>query len=62
MENKIKEGDIVTISGVGVNKSGDIIQRIKCDNKKPPFWGINRRTGKRGQAIKLKKFTVRGSI
>jgi len=53
MSDLIKTGDIVTISGIGLNKSGDIIKRIKCDNAKPPFWGVNTRTGKRGKAIKL---------
>ncbi|MCK5602164.1 hypothetical protein KAR91_09850 [Candidatus Pacearchaeota archaeon] len=52
-EGKIKSGDKITISGVGVNKSGDIIRRIKNDNKRPPFWGINIRTEKRGKAVKL---------
>lgn len=55
-DDKVKAGDIITISGVGINKSGDIIKRIKCDNKKPPFWGVNLRTRKRGRAIKLAEF------
>jgi hypothetical protein len=55
MSDMIKPGDIVTISGIGINKSGDTVKRIKCDNKKPPFWGVNVRTGKRGKAIKLKE-------
>ena len=59
MDN-IKTGDKVTMSGVGVNKSGDIIKRIRCDNKKPPFWGINMRTGKRGKAVKLATFIAQG--
>ena len=56
---EIKSGDIVTISGIGLNASGDTIVRSKNDNKPPPFWGINQKTGKRGKAIKLKAFTYK---
>jgi hypothetical protein len=45
-----------TVSGVGLNKSGDVILRRKNDNKAPPFWGTNLRTNKRGRAIELAVF------
>ncbi|MCK5607396.1 hypothetical protein KAR91_36265 [Candidatus Pacearchaeota archaeon] len=54
--DKIKPGDRITVSGVGLNKSGDVIQRTRNDNKISPFWGTNLRTGKRGQAVKLTEF------
>lgn len=52
----INKGDTITISGFGLNKSGDVIRRTKADNKPPPFWGINTRTLKRGKAVELAKF------
>lgn len=55
---KVEGGDKVTVSGVGVNLSGDLIVRATHDNKEPPFWGINQRTGKRGKAVKLQEFTA----
>lgn len=58
--DNIKTGDKITLSGVGKNKSGDIIQRMRADNKQPPFWGINLRTGKRGKAVKVAVFFAQG--
>jgi len=55
--DKLRTGDRFTISGVGINKKKDIIKRTRNDNKKPPFWGVNLRTRKRGVAIRLAIFT-----
>lgn len=51
-----KIGDRTTFSWLGENKSGDTIRRKRGDNKLPPFWGVNERTGKRGKAVKLAVF------
>jgi hypothetical protein len=57
--SNIKAGDQFTISGFGQNASGDMIKRLRNDNKEPPFWGLNMRTKKRGKAISLMIFTAK---
>ena len=56
MMEDIVKGNIITISGIGSNKRGDMIIRKRQDNPSIPFWGVNARTKKRGIATKLYKF------
>ena len=56
MDQQVNHGDVFTISGIGVNKSGHTIRRIRNDNKPPPFWGLNLKTRKRGRAVRLQEY------